>query len=75
MRAQVRATSRYVVMRMTHKQLDALAHALGNSTLSPDVMETLFPDGRERRLAQEAARIVGEAQIAVHDRKAEGGAS
>lgn len=58
---QHRVTKRYVTLRMTHKQLRALFHALGNSVDFPDAMEALFPDGRSRRRAYEAAEIVGRA--------------
>ncbi len=72
MRDQYRVTRGYVTLRMTHKQLGALFHALGNNSVDfPDAMEALFPDGRSRRRGYEAAEIVGRAFAAVH-RRAEG---
>ena len=66
MRAQVRATKTYVVMRMTHKQAMAMGHALGNSTAFPDVMDALFEgDGQSHRRALEADKILWRAISAI----------
>ncbi len=49
--------SRYAKMhgsdRLTEKQLRAVIYALGNSMDHPDVVESLFPDPRERKAAMD----------------------
>ncbi len=60
MRAQAKVRNRYVVIRLTHKQLLAVDHALGDSTYHPDAMDSLFEgNGRGRRACMDGAEIIG----------------
>lgn len=55
-RGKVNAVS--VNVRLTYAQATALGHMVGAVSGYPDVLESLFPDGRERRAAAAAADVV-----------------
>ncbi len=50
-----------VTIEVTPAQLRALLHLVGASADHPDVMASLFPDGRERKAAVGAADAVSAA--------------
>ncbi len=66
MRDQIRVRGQYVVLRMTHKQLTAVFHALSNSVGDPDAMEALFSDGHRRRAAYAGAGVIARAAGMVY---------
>lgn len=51
-------TGVYVEVRLTRAQARALDYIISNSMDYPDVVESLFPDGRERKTAERAAEII-----------------
>lgn len=46
--------------RLTKKEAEALLYAVGNSADHPDVMDSLFPDGREARACHNAIRKISD---------------